>query len=130
MARITWNSKWNFSVSAAWRYISSVKLDLNESNPLLAGKNVIGEVYGIFPDLVAKEAKVPAANYFDLSGTWTVKDGVTFRFGVNNLFDRDPPVIDSTNLAPASPPFGNGNTFPGVYDSLGRTIFVGLTADF
>ena len=130
MARITWNSKWNFSVSAAWRYIAPVKLDLNDPNPLLNGKNVIGEAYGIFPDIQKGEAKIPAANYFDLSGTWTVKDGLTFRLGVNNIFDRDPPLLDSTNLAPASPPFGNGNTFPGVYDSLGRTIFVGLTADF
>ena len=24
----------------------------------------------------------------------------------------------------------DGNTFPGVYDSLGRNIFVGLTANF
>ena len=130
MARVTWNSKWKFSVSAAWRYIAPVKLDLNDPNPLLNGKNVIGEAYGIFPDIVKGEAKIPAANYFDLSGTWTVKDGLTMRVGVNNIFDKDPPLLDSTNLAPASPPFGNGNTFPGVYDSLGRTIFVGLTADF
>ena len=25
---------------------------------------------------------------------------------------------------------GNGNTFPQVYDALGRFVFVGLTADF
>jgi len=26
--------------------------------------------------------------------------------------------------------FCNGNTFPQVYDTLGRYVFVGLTADF
>jgi len=25
---------------------------------------------------------------------------------------------------------GNGNTFPGVYDYLGRNIFLGITAKF
>ena len=24
----------------------------------------------------------------------------------------------------------NGNTYPQVYDSLGRTVFIGITADF
>ncbi len=130
MARVTWNTKWNFSVSAAWRYIAPVALDLNQSNPLLAGVNVHGEVYGTFPDVTKGEAKIPAYNYFDLSGTWTVRDGLSMRVGVNNIFDKDPPLVDSNNFGAAAPPFGNGNTFPGVYDSLGRTIFVGLTADF
>jgi hypothetical protein len=27
-------------------------------------------------------------------------------------------------------PYGNGNTWPGVYDSLGRNFFVNITAKF
>ena len=27
-------------------------------------------------------------------------------------------------------PFGNGNTFPQVYDALGRYLFAGVTVDF
>ena len=46
------------------------------------------------------------------------------------MFDKDPPLVDTNTLGISSPPFGNGNTFPGVYDSLGRTFFVGITADF
>jgi iron complex outermembrane recepter protein len=38
-------------------------------------------------------------------------------------------VVDS-NVFPASgPPFGNGNTFPGLYDALGREFFFGVTLD-
>ena len=62
-----------------------------------------------------------------MSGSWTLTDYFTLRGGVNNVFDTDPPLIDSTNIGIASPPFGNGNTFPGVYDSLGRLLFVGGT---
>jgi outer membrane receptor protein involved in Fe transport len=54
----------------------------------------------------------------------------TFRAGINNIFDNNPPVIDTGNLGLSVLPFGNGNTYPNVYDSLGREFFVGLTADF
>jgi outer membrane receptor protein involved in Fe transport len=55
-----------------------------------------------------------------------VHNNLNFRVGVNNVFDKDPPLVGS-NL-PATT--GNGNTFPQVYDALGRFVFVGLTADF
>jgi outer membrane receptor protein involved in Fe transport len=45
---------------------------------------------------------------------------------MNNAFDKDPPVIAAGLLSS----FGNGNTYPGVYDPMGRTLFVGLTMDF
>jgi outer membrane receptor protein involved in Fe transport len=48
--------------------------------------------------------------------------------GVQNLLDRDPPTVGTTDLP--GPPTGNGNTFPGVYDSLGRYIFGEVTAQF
>ena len=76
------------------------------------------------------EAEIKAYNYFDLAMTYKVKDGLALRAGVNNVLDTDPPLVDANNLAISGPPFGNGNTFPGFYDSLGRNIFVGLTANF
>ena len=45
---------------------------------------------------------------------------------MNNLFDKDPPLLAAGLLQL----FGNGNTYPGVYDALGRTIFVGATINF
>jgi len=30
----------------------------------------------------------------------------------------------------AGPPFGNGNTYPQVYDALGRNLFLNVTAKF
>jgi outer membrane receptor protein involved in Fe transport len=49
---------------------------------------------------------------------------VALRVGVNNVLDKDPPVI-GFDSAPA-----NGNTFPQVYDSLGRYIFATVSAQF
>jgi hypothetical protein len=30
----------------------------------------------------------------------------------------------------SAPPFGNGNTFPVIYDSLGREVFLTMTTRF
>ena len=118
--RLTWAAPvLPVTLSVQWRYIGGSDPDVNSSNLFLND--------GLATDTADR---IVAYNYFDLSGTWKVKDGLLFRAGVNNIGDRDPPVVDANNLALAGPPYGNGNTFPGVYDSLGRTFFLGLTADF
>ena len=47
---------------------------------------------------------------------------------MNNVFDRDPPLLGSQTGGTDSR--FNGNTYPVVYDALGRFIFMGITADF
>ena len=64
-------------------------------------------------------------NYLDLSGRYQVLENVSFRAGVNNVTDEDPPLSSVVGTAP-----GNGNTYPQVYDALGRYIFFGATVDF
>jgi len=44
---------------------------------------------------------------------------------VNNLFDKSPPVIGSSNCTGC-----NGNVYASVYDTLGRYIFGTLTVQF
>jgi outer membrane receptor protein involved in Fe transport len=111
--RVTWNAPWNFAVSLQWRFISSMTLDTNSSNPLLTNGSIDNF-----------DNRLGARNYIDLSGTWTVKPGVILRAGCNNVFDLDPPIVNGTLTGSGSP-----NTLP-IYDLLGRTIFVGLNASF
>ncbi|MHB8285462.1 MAG: TonB-dependent receptor plug domain-containing protein [Caulobacteraceae bacterium] len=117
--RLSWTLPVPVTLSVQWRYIGGTTFDGNSSNVLLND--------GVGFDTVDK---LGAYNYFDLAATWRVQDNLTLRAGVNNVGDRQPPVTDSGNLAAAGAPYGNGNTFPGVYDSLGRTFFFGLTANF
>jgi iron complex outermembrane receptor protein len=132
--RLTWGTPWdNLSLSIQWRYISAVKPDVSSSNPLLHTACAIGTPpascnFGFNGN--DPTDNIPAFNYIDLGAIWRVRDGITLRAGVNNVTDKDPPVVDQLNLALSSPPVGNGNTFPGVYDVLGRTFFIGITADF
>ncbi len=118
--RTTWASPWDVDVSVQWRYISEVKLDDNIA--FFGSQTFCG---GPCNDIA--DGKISAFNYFDLSAVWHVMDSVELRAGVSNIFDKDPPFIDTNNLGISSPPFGNGNTYPQVYDALGRTIFVGAT---
>ncbi|MGI8839629.1 MAG: TonB-dependent receptor domain-containing protein [Caulobacteraceae bacterium] len=111
--RVTYESPWNFTLSVQWRYLSRVAFDGNQSNPLFGGP--IGDTF---------DDHIPAYNYFDLSGTYKVRPGVVVRAGINNIFDRDPPLLDSNVVGS-----GNPNTYS-TYDLLGRAVFVGLTADF
>ena len=117
--RLTWSPPMPFTLSLAWRYIGGTSFDGNSSNPLLHKAT-----------FDAVDANIPAYNYVDFSATYRIKDGLTARMGINNLADKDPPVVDAVTFPAAGPSLGNGNTFPGTYDALGRTFFFGITADF
>ena len=47
--------------------------------------------------------------------------------GVSNLMDNDPPVSGFFNNVAV---YGNGNTIPGMWDTLGRYLFFGVTQKF
>jgi len=66
-------------------------------------------------------------DYIDLAASWNVTKQLTIAGGIDNLFDKDPPIISSSIAGPA---FGNGNTYPQVYDALGRKLFVSVQYRF
>ncbi|TCP34165.1 TonB-dependent receptor [Sphingomonas sp. BK235] len=114
-ARLTWAAPGDkASVSLNWRYIGATRLSSNTDNPFLAG------------DRYTLNSRIGTYQYVDLAVTAALREGVGLRLGVNNLLDRDPPAIVQGLLAA----FGNGNTYPGVYDVAGRSFFVGLSAEF
>jgi outer membrane receptor protein involved in Fe transport len=98
------------TLSANWRYFGSTALSSNTSNPFLQG------------DPVTINSSIPAYSYLDLTANWKV-GRVEMRAGINNVFDKDPPAIAAGLLSS----FGNGNTYPGVYDPMGRVLFAGVT---
>jgi iron complex outermembrane receptor protein len=113
--RATWSSPSGAgAVSLNWRYFGSTKLSANTSNPFLQG------------DYVTINREINAYNYIDLATTWKLMESVELRAGINNVFDKSPPVIAAGLLSS----FGNGNTYPGVYDPMGRMLFVGTTISF
>ena len=74
-------------------------------------------------------AHIKGQSYFDLASTVTVGDHYNFRLGVNNIFDKNPPLVTaSVGSCPAGP--CNGNTYPGTWDALGRYIYAAATLNF
>ena len=112
-ARATWLTPWDMDLSATWRHYGEVELAvLNATTGTLNNGGTRLDRY------------FDAENYLDLAATWQVRDTVTLRAGVNNVLDNDPQLSYSVGTT------GNGNTYPQVYDSLGRYFFVGVTANF
>jgi iron complex outermembrane receptor protein len=114
--RLTWSSPQNTAtVSANWRYFGSVDITSNQSNQFLHAE-----------DPVIVNDRISAYSYLDLAGTYELFESVEVRWGINNVFDRSPPVIAAGLLSS----FGNGNTYPGVYDPMGRLLYLGMQVEF
>jgi outer membrane receptor protein involved in Fe transport len=106
VTRFTW-SDGPADLSLRYRFIDSVTLD-KYLLPLRTG--------GTVPPLdTLTNPKLPAAHYLDLSLTWNFSDQFNVSGGVNNLFNRQPPIVGSSA--------GYGNTWPATYDPYGQTFF-------
>jgi iron complex outermembrane recepter protein len=111
--RATWETPWNVELSALWRFIGPVTLDSNTSQVGLSNGS-----YDAF------DSHMPGTSYLDLSASWRVFSNLQIRAGVNNVFDKDPPIVAS-NVAAS----GAANSFP-TYDQLGRQLYLAFTAKF
>ncbi|HVO45842.1 MAG TPA: TonB-dependent receptor [Steroidobacteraceae bacterium] len=114
--RTTWSTPWNFSTSLTWRYLGPVSDDNNSPDPTLH--------FATFGAYDYYNARVPSFSYLDLEGNWQVTRVLSIRGGINNLLDKDPPLINSVLV-----PGGQANTND-VYDLFGRQIFLAFTAKF
>jgi iron complex outermembrane receptor protein len=123
IARLSWETPLHVLLSAQWRFIGSVKLDNNTGNPLLLSSaqgysNTPPGVYDSF------DARLPNVSYLDLTAVWDVSKNLSVRAGVNNVLDKDPPLVSSLLVGT-----GSANAYP-TYDLLGRVMFAAFTAKF
>lgn len=114
--RTGWNLPNGMNLALTWRYYAGVDLDNNDSNPLLSGVTL--------GDKAIFRATMPSVSYFDLSGSWDITEQLQVRGGINNLFDKDPP------LAPTELVSGGAPNYYEFYDALGRQVFAAFTARF
>jgi iron complex outermembrane recepter protein len=96
--RLGWESPWNVDFSLTWRYLTEV--EEFRSNP------------------VQLDFELGDQSYFDLSANWQVTEKASVLLGINNILDSDPDLNSNVGTD------GNGNTYPQVYDALGRFIFL------
>jgi len=117
----TWSTPWDgLDLNLRWRYFGANSSESATSNLFLAATPY------------APLANIPAYNYIDLTGTFNVYKNVRLELGVNNIADKAPPLVVGVDCSTSSPGGANcnGNTFPGVYDAMGRYLFATVTAQF
>jgi iron complex outermembrane receptor protein len=117
----TWSTPWDgLDLNLRWRYLGSDITEQLSSNKFLKGPAFL------------PLSSIPAFNYIDLTGTFNLAKNVRLELGVNNITDKAPPLITGGDCSTSSPAGANcnGNTFPGVYDAMGRYLFATITAQF
>jgi outer membrane receptor protein involved in Fe transport len=105
----------DIDVSLLWRHISGTRYEEGLGD-LFAGTlpNTLA------PGLAGREVdfnRIKAYDYFDLTTRFAVNDNLTVTLSVQNLFDKEPPIVGGEA---GSTTFNSGGTFPSTYDSLGR----------
>jgi iron complex outermembrane receptor protein len=125
--RTTWSTPWSgLDMSVAWRYFSPVQLETLSSNPNL-NSGLPGAASIASGAISNTDARIPSFTYIDFTASIKVADKIQLRVGVNNILDKQAPAIGITNQPGTT---ANGNTFPQVYDSLGRYLFGQLSVQF
>ncbi|TXH93452.1 MAG: TonB-dependent receptor [Rheinheimera sp.] len=92
-----------WSATAKWRYFG--KVDYEGTTDLLIPNGI------------------SAQSYLDLVGSFDVNDHVSLLAGVNNVLDKEPPMVGLTLST-------NANTVSGYYDTLGRYLHASVTVRF
>ena len=98
--RATWSYD-EYSLSLLWRYIGSIEREEAQKATTFEQFQEIGSY-----------------SYFNLFAGYNLNDYTKLSFGVDNLFDKQPPVVGGEA---ASTSYNTGNTLPAHYDVLGRT---------
>jgi len=85
---------------------------------MVEARTVSGGNYdNTYTPLTINNNKVSGRTYIDLTGTYTIRGGLTAFITVNNLFDKDPPVDPSILGSPTNAVY---------FDPFGRVINVGF----
>lgn len=110
-ARLTWDGPNGMSLSLQWRRTS--KMEIQAIPDLPPPGPIVNEVEG--------------RSYFDIAALFRVQRRYQLRLGVNNIFDREPPLVPADQGCPNI--YCSGNTYPQWFDPLGRYFFAGVTIE-
>jgi outer membrane receptor protein involved in Fe transport len=102
-----------YSVSMKWRHGQGYDYVLTDGKPGTQDK-LVSVTYG---------GKLPGYNYIDLSGSYSLTKMVSLSFGINNLFDKEPPLVGDGLAATSNVPAGG-------YDQVGRYLFANVNVKF
>ncbi len=109
----------SFDVSLLWRHIDSMKYE--PGLPALFNGTITGVGSGATGPLVGNSYnfnRIKAYNWFDLSTRFHIGDHIDLTLSAFNIFDKKPPIVGGQAGTTSA---NSGNTFPSVYDVVGRS---------
>jgi outer membrane receptor protein involved in Fe transport len=115
--RATWETAFRLNLSLGWRYLGPADNDDASSNPDLGDPEYM-EIWRI-----NGSDRIRPYNWFDLAASYTMRNGLKFTLGVNNILDEEPPFLPG--MAD-----GWGINLYGNYDPLGRYVFGSVQFNF
>ncbi len=128
------NWKWNgrvtygqdtFDISLMWQHINPVFLEPFRATRLPGD---VPQTGGPNPTTVLPAFRsIPAYDYFNLALRVMPTEQVELTLTVNNLLDKGPPLVGASVGGTA---FNSGNTFPTLYDPIGRSFTMGARLKF
>jgi iron complex outermembrane recepter protein len=113
--RFTQRSTWTngpFSLGYSWRFVGGTEVQRS------------AQIAGTYLD---DYEKIKGVHYVDLNGSWQVLKNLRLSLTINNAFDKQPPF---TGTGVAGGAVNYGNTFPTVYDVIGRRYTFTAIATF
>lgn len=109
--RVSYSQGTWWTGSVRWRHVGSMEYTNPDGSPGTSDTLLVGN-----------GNELGAFNYIDLTGRFDVRDNATLTVGVNNLFDREPPMVGAGHAL-------NGNA-PGGYDQNGRFLHASLNVRY
>jgi iron complex outermembrane receptor protein len=114
-----WAAPWaGIDVTMKWRLIGPSSSDRTSGDPQLTQQYYVST------------AHIPGYNYVDLSASMPVTSAVNVRLGVNNITDKNPPLILNGTLSDCPNNECNDNSWAGTYDVLGRYLYAHVSVKF
>jgi len=102
-AKVSYDMDTFWTASVVWRYFGAV--DYTEGTDEIIGDGISSQ------------------SYIDLKASFDVSDNIGVLVGVNNVLDKEPPMVGGSIST-------NANTVAGFYDSLGRYLHTSVTFKF
>jgi outer membrane receptor protein involved in Fe transport len=106
-----------------WRHVATVSYDTGSFWRATMKWRYYGEVTEYEGNDVLVQDGIGAQSYLDLKGSFELNDYTRVLVGVNNVLDKEPPMVGGTIST-------NANAISGFYDTLGRYLHASVTFKF
>ncbi|KJY96267.1 TonB-dependent receptor domain-containing protein [Pseudoalteromonas ruthenica] len=106
-----------------WRHVFTMNYDTGSFWRATLKWRYYGEVSDYTGDDTLVQDGISSQSYLDLKGSFTINDYTNVLVGVNNIMDKEPPLVGGSLST-------NGNAIAGFYDTLGRYFHANVTFKF